>query len=146
MERLQNILSREPSEETWEQLIECLDNWPDFPSLSAAVDYAEQQFKEWPDELRIPPQRQWQAIQDGAPLPSWWRLIRHLQLGIDDNIFDLFSERGLENITSIELIGDTYFLSEELKLLGRLDKLGTLRSSDLKSSIEELLENEDEGN
>lgn len=144
MEQLQNILSQEPSKETWEQLIECLDNWPDFPSLSAAVDYAEQQLEEWPDSQRIPPQRQWQAIQDGAPLPSWWRLIRHLQLGIDDNILDPFPEEGLENITSIKLMKGVYFSAEELKLLGWLDKLGTLRSSDLKKSLEELLEDEDE--
>ena len=69
MERLQYILSQEPDSDIWEKVMGCLDNWQDYASLSAAVDYAEQQLANWPDYLPTAPSRQWEAIQDGAPLP-----------------------------------------------------------------------------
>lgn len=142
MEQLQHILSQQPNETTWIELIECLDNWSDYDSLSAAVDYAEQELTSWPDYLRTPPSRQWEAIQDGAPLPRWWKLVRHIELGTDDNILDPFPVEGLENITSIELEEDICLSAEELNLLARVSKLGCLRWSDLIESLEELPEDE----
>jgi hypothetical protein len=142
MERLQNILSQQPESDNWEELIECLDNWQDYVSLSAAVEYAEQQLSNWPDYLRTPPSHQWQAIQDGAPLPRWWKLVRHLQLGIEDNILDPFPVEGLETITSIELEEDSCLSAEELHLLARVNKLGSLRWFDLIESLEELPDDE----
>jgi Leucine-rich repeat (LRR) protein len=142
IERLQYILSQEPDSDIWEELIECLDNWQDYASLSAAVDYAEQQLADWPDYLRTPPTRQWEAIQDGAPLPRWWILVRHIKLGEDDNILDPFPVEGLENITSITLEKDICLSAEELNLLGTVSKLGALRWYNLIESLEELSEDE----
>lgn len=142
LERLQNILSQQPELDSWEELIECLDKWPDRASLSAAVEYAQQQLTNWPDYLRTPPNRQWQAIQDGAWLPGWWRLVRHIKLGANDNILDPFPVAGLENITSIGLEEDICLSVEELNLLDRVNKLGALRWYDLIESLEELPENE----
>jgi hypothetical protein len=142
MERLQNILSRPPEETTWEELIECLDNWSDFASLSMAVDYAEQQLTTWSDYLRTPSRRQWKSIQDGAPLPRWWQLIRHIKLERDDNILDPFPFNGLENITSIRLEKNICLSVEELNLLARANKLSALRWYDLLESLEELTDSE----
>jgi len=142
IERLRYILSQEPDSDTWEELIECLDNWQDYASLSAAVDYAEQQLANWPDYLRTAPSRQWEAIQDGAPLPRWWNLVRHIKLGRDDNILDPFPVEGLENITSIKLEEDICLSAEELNLLGTVSKLGALRWYNLIESLEELSEDE----
>jgi hypothetical protein len=102
MERLRYILSQAQNSATWEELIEYLDNWSDFASLSAAVDYAEQQLTTWPDYLRIAPSPQWQAIQAGAPIPGWWKLIRHIEMGQDDNLLTLLSPEVLENLTFID--------------------------------------------
>jgi len=142
MEQLRSILSQEPDSDTWEELIECLDNWQDYASLSAAVDYAEQQLGDWPDYLRTAPSRQWEAIQDGAPLPRWWNLVRHITLRRDDNILEPFPVEGLENITSIELEEDIWFSAEELNLLSTVSKLGALEWYDLIESLEQLPEDE----
>jgi Leucine-rich repeat (LRR) protein len=135
MERLQYILSQEPDSDTWEEVIECLDNWSDFDSLSAAVDYAEQQLTTWPDYLRTAPSRQWQAIQDGAPLPGWWKLIRHLKLGEDDNPLTTLPPEVLENLTSIELEDDFVLSLEEMRFLASLNKLGAVDWGDLIVSL-----------
>ena len=142
MERLENIFSQQPDSDNWEQLIQCLDNWPDYPSLSAAVDYAQAQLTNWPDYLRTPPNRYWQAILDGAPLPGWWKLIRHIEWGGEDNIIDQFPIEGLENITSIKLETNICLSGEELNFLARVNKLGALRWYDLIESLEELPEDE----
>jgi len=135
-ERLRYILSQDPGSDTWEKLIECLDNWSDFASLSAAVDYAEQQLTTWPDYRRTAPSRQCQAIQEGAPLPRWWKLIRHIELGEDDNSLTLPSPEVLENLTYIELKDDRIFLPEELRLLASFNKLDAVDWDDLIVSLE----------
>jgi hypothetical protein len=126
MERLRYILSQAQNSATWEELIEYLDNWSDFASLSAAVDYAEQQLTTWPDYLRIAPSPQWQAIQAGAPIPGWWKLIRHIEMGQDDNLLTLLSPEVLENLTYIELQDDCVHTPEELRFLASLNKLGAV--------------------
>ncbi|MBD2199072.1 MULTISPECIES: leucine-rich repeat domain-containing protein [Calothrix] len=141
MEQLQNLLSQEPTKETWEQLIEFLDNWSDEASLSTALDYAEQQLDEWPDYLRAAPSQQWTAIQNGASLPPWWKLVRHIEIGEDDNILEPFPVEALQNITSIKLV-NCDLLPEDLYLLARLNKLGTLDWYDLIDSLDEWPEDE----
>jgi len=135
MERLRYILSQAQNSATWEELIEYLDNWSDFASLSAAVDYAQQQLTTWPDYLRIAPSRQWQAIQTGAPIPGWWKLIRHIEMGQDDNLLTLLSPEVLENITYIELQDDCVHTPEELRFLASLNKLGAVDWGDLIVSL-----------
>jgi hypothetical protein len=137
MERLRYILSQAPNSDTWEQLIEYLDNWSDFASLSAAVDYAEQQLTTWSDYRRIAPSRQWQAIQGGAPLPGWWKLIRHIEMGQDDNLLTLLSPEVLENVTYIELKDDCVHTPEELRFLANLNKLSAVDWGDLIVSLED---------
>ena len=135
MERLRYILSQEPDSDTWEELIECLDNWSDLDSFSAAGDYAEQQLTTWPAYLRTAPSRQWQAIQDSAPLPRWWKLIRHIELGEDDNSLATLPPEILENFTSIKLKDDCVLSPEELRLLASLNKLGSVDWGDLIVSL-----------
>lgn len=135
MERLRYILSQAQNSATWEELIEYLDNWSDFASLSAAVDYAEQQLTTWQDYLRTAPSRQWQAIQAGAPIPGWWKLIRHIEMGQDDNLLTLLSPEVLENLTYIELQDDCVHTPEELRFLASLNKLGAVDWGDLIVSL-----------
>ena len=141
METLQNILSQEPTQEAWEELIEFLNNWSDEVSLSRALNYTEQQLEEWPDYLRTTPSQEWTAIQNGASLPPWWKLVRHIEIGEDDNILEPFPIEALENITSIEL-NDCDLLPEDLYLLARANKLGTLKWYDLIDSLDEWPEDE----
>ncbi len=144
MEQLQNILSEKLTEKMWEQLIECLDNWSNEASFSTALDYAEQQLEMYPyylQYLRKAPKEQWKAIQNGRSLPPWWKLVRHLEIGEDDHILEPFPVEAIENITSIEL-NNCDLLPEDLYLLARLNKLGTLDWYDLISSLEEWPEDE----
>ncbi len=106
------------------------------------MDYASSKLTNWPDYLRKPPSRQWQAILDGAPLPGWWKLIRQIELGRDDNILDPFPIEGLDNITSIKLKSDICLSGEELNFLGRVNKLGALGWYNLFESLVELSEDE----
>jgi len=135
MERLRYILSQAPDSDTWEELIEYLDNWQDYASLSAAVDYAEQQLTTWPDYLRTAPSRQWQAIQDGATLPGWWKLVRHIELGEADNPLTTLPPEVLENVTSIQLEDDCVLSPEELRFLASLNKLDAVDWGDLIVSL-----------
>ena len=135
MERLRYILSQAQNSATWQELIEYLDNWSDFASLSAAVDYAEQQLTTWPDYLRTAPSQQWQAIQAGAPIPGWWKLIRHIEMGQEDNLLTLLSPEVLENLTYIELQDDCVHTPEELRFLASLNKLGAVDWGDLIVSL-----------
>jgi Leucine-rich repeat (LRR) protein len=137
MEILQNILYREPDEKNWIELISSLENWQENSSLSEAIEYAERQLIKWPNYLRTAPSQSWKASQTGTTLPSWWKLVRHIELDEDDNIQAPFPAEGLKNITSIQLQENCCFSAQELNLLADLNKLGVVGWYDLIASLEE---------
>lgn len=68
-----------PSPQEWKTLVELLDERDD----DALVAEAETLLASWPDRLRAATPAGWESAQEGSP-PSWWRLVRHLELaGLD---------------------------------------------------------------
>jgi Leucine-rich repeat (LRR) protein len=126
MEALQNILSQELTEEIWEELINLLENWEDSDSFSMALDYAAQKLENWSNEDRKAPQENWEAIREGAPIPRWWQLVRHLELGEYDDS-KLSPIEAFINLTSLEFSGVNL---GSLELLTELTKLTSLKLVD----------------
>jgi L-rhamnose mutarotase len=136
MERLRYILSQDPGSDTWEELIECLENWSDSASFSAALDYAEQQLTSWFTSRLTASSRQWQAIREGAPLPRWWKLVKHIELGVNNDLLTTLPAEVLENIISIKLKNNRVLSPEELRFLASINKLGAMYWSSLLASLE----------
>jgi len=87
---LQTIAAIPVPERAWEELTAFLDQYPDVD-----LGEAEKSIARWDDLalLRQPSESAWHRLQSGAPVPSWWPLVRHLTLGKYDRLDHLPADR-----------------------------------------------------
>ena len=97
--KLEQLLSQQPSEKAFADILELLDQWK-HSDISSLIEYVEIALQDWPDVIRKAPQEAWQAVQVGESLPPWWSLIRHIRVE-DEDTLDVSS--ALNSITSIDL-------------------------------------------
>ncbi|HZI14529.1 MAG TPA: hypothetical protein VE153_29445 [Myxococcus sp.] len=79
MDALDRLLSPPPSADRFAEAMEVLEGLSG-PRLQEALERAEAALRSWPDEARQAPEATWESIQQGAPPPPWWSLVRHVQL------------------------------------------------------------------
>ncbi|MEO1268552.1 MAG: ribosomal protein L7/L12 [Myxococcota bacterium] len=102
LERLRDILHREPSESVWDELCALLDRWP-LEHKTVALDYALPHLEMWPDALRPPPHRWRLAYLEGTP-PLGWELARTYDVVlIDPGTHRIACIKALRTLTGSDL-------------------------------------------
>jgi hypothetical protein len=98
----------------------------DYASLSAAVDYAEQQLTTGQTICELPQAGNGKLSRTVRRYPvggNWFDILKWGRM----IILTLLSPEVLENLTSIELEDDFVLSPEELRFLASLNKLGAVR-------------------